>query len=123
MGASSMNTTTPLAPLTSTIGVADWLQFVASFALVLGLLFALLWWLRRLQNNRGFGRKDGQIEVIETLGVGVRQKLMLVRVRHREVLIGVGPNHMQALTGWLDGDSASPPNHFAQTLAQLKDNP
>jgi len=69
-----MNNTPPLAPLTSTIGVTDWLQFVASFALVLGLLFALLWWLRRLQNNRGFGRKDGELEVLETLGVGVRQK-------------------------------------------------
>ena len=120
-----MNNTPPLAPLTSTIGVTDWLQFVASFALVLGLLFALLWWLRRLQNNRGFGRKDGELEVLETLGVGVRQKIMLVRVRDRAVLIGVGPNHMEALTGWLDDHHAtmSPKNNFAQTISQLKDTP
>jgi len=120
-----MNNTPPIAPLTSTIGVTDWLQFVASFALVLGLLFALLWWLRRLQNNRGFGRKDGELEVLETLGVGVRQKIMLVRVRDRAVLIGVGPNHMQALTGWLDDHHATmqPKNNFAQTISQLKDTP
>ena len=75
------------------------------------------------------------------MGVGPRQKLMLVRVRDREVLIGIGPNHMQALTGWVDGDgSEEPPGltpgspskqamspsvqsapPFAQTMAQLKD--
>jgi flagellar protein FliO/FliZ len=120
-----MNNTPTVAPLTSTIGVTDWLQFVASFALVLGLLFALLWWLRQLQNRRGFGRKDGELEILETLGVGVRQKIMLVRVRDRAVLIGVGPNHMQALTGWLDEYQTTmpPKSNFAQTISQLKDTP
>ena len=136
-----MNANTALAPLSMTVSTGDWLQFVASFALVLGLLFALLWWLKRIQNSRGFGRKDAHIEVIDSMGVGPRQKLMLVRVRDREVLIGIGPNHMQALTGWVDGDgSEKPPGltpgspskqamspsvqsapPFAQTMAQLKD--
>jgi len=49
----------------------------------------------------------------------------LVRVRDRAVLIGVGPNHMQALTGWLDDHHATmqPKNNFAQTISQLKDTP
>jgi flagellar protein FliO/FliZ len=115
--------------MTPTVTLADWLQLVASFAFVLGLLGLVLWGLRRMQHSKAFGRKDAQLQVIESLSVGARQKLLLVRVRDQEVLVGVGPHGMTALTpasasaGTTAAAShASATPDFANTLAGLKDN-
>jgi flagellar protein FliO/FliZ len=79
----------------------DWLQYLLSFALVIGLLLSLLWSLRKLQNGGpGLRKSDRRLQMIESLSVGPRQKIVLMRVDDREVLIGITAHQMTALSPW-----------------------
>ena len=84
-------------------GVWDWLQFLLSFALVIGLLLAMLWTLRKLQGQTGLMRRAGsRLQLLESLSVAPRQKIAIVRVDNRELLVGLTPQQITPL-GWLDG--------------------
>jgi len=79
----------------------DWLQYAFSFALVIGLLLALLWTLRKMQNGSTLMRKKNQrMHTIETLSVGPRQKILLIQVDGQDVLVGVTAHQMTALSPW-----------------------
>jgi flagellar protein FliO/FliZ len=81
--------------------LGDWLQYLFSFVLVIGLLLALLWTLRKLQNGGSLVRKNTQrLQTLETLSVGTRQKIMLIRVDEREILVGVTAQQMTVLSPW-----------------------
>ena len=81
---------------------ADWLQYLLSFGFVIALLLGLLWTLRKLQGAQaGSGgllrRKAGRLHLIESLSIGPRQKLALVSVDGREVLLGITASSINAL--------------------------
>jgi flagellar protein FliO/FliZ len=79
----------------------DWLQYALSFALVIGLLLALLWTLRKIQNGSPLLRKKTQrLHAVETLSIGPRQKIVLVQLDGQDVLIGVTAHQMTALSPW-----------------------
>ena len=85
--------------------LGDWLQYLFSFVFVIGLLLTLLWTLRRLQNGQGLMRKHTQrLQTLETLSVGTRQKIMLIRVDDREILVGVSVHNMTVLSPWPQND-------------------
>jgi flagellar protein FliO/FliZ len=75
----------------------DWLQYALSFALVIGLLLGLLYLLRKLQGGQAFGRKDQRLQVLESLSLGPRQKIALVRVDGAQVLLGITATQITAL--------------------------
>lgn len=78
----------------------DWLQYLLSFALVIGLMLALLWGLKKLQVGAGSSRRNqNRLQVLESVAIGPRQKIALVRVDNREVLIGVTPQQITGLEG------------------------
>ena len=82
--------------------VWDWLQYLLSFALVIGLLLAMLWTLRKLQGQQGLMRRSGsRLQVVESLSVAPRQKIAIVRVNNREMLVGLTPQQITPL-GWID---------------------
>lgn len=85
----------------------DILRMLASMALVLGLLGALLWGLRklqaRLQPDTG---SDRPIKIIHTLSLGPRHKITLIEVDHRRVLLGMSGQQMQALADWPSSDTS-----------------
>ena len=66
------------------------LQYLLSFALVIGLLLALLWALRKLQNGQGFIKRPQQrLSMLESLSVAPRQKIALIRLDDQEILVGI----------------------------------
>lgn len=68
----------------------DWLQYLLSFALVIGLLIALLWALRKLQNGQGFIKRSTQrLQVMESISLAPRQKIALIRIDDQEILLGL----------------------------------
>lgn len=68
----------------------DWLQYLLSFALVIGLLLAMLWALRKLQNGQGFIKRPHQrLSILESLSVAPRQKIALVRMDDQDILVGI----------------------------------
>lgn len=84
---------------TSTAGL-DLVSLVGNFLLVLVLLVAVLWLLRRLQGFKGLqGLRPAarRLSVVESLSMGPRQKLALVRWDDREVLIGLTPQGFTVL--------------------------
>jgi len=92
----------------------DWLQYAFSFALVIGLLLALLWTLRKMQNGSTMLRKKNQrMHTVETLSVGTRQKILLIQVDGQDVLVGVTAHQMTALSTW--------PSHSAKTTAMTQE--
>ncbi len=80
-------------------GFFDWLQYLLSFALVIGLLLGSLWLLRKLQSGAGgVGLKNSaRLKVVETLSVGPRQKIALVQLDGQDVLLGITVQSITAL--------------------------
>lgn len=84
-------------------------QYLASFALVVALLVGLLWSLKRLQGSPAFTRRDQRLRVVETLSVGARMKIALVRCDGREMLVGITPAQITPLGTWRAADVAPQP--------------
>jgi flagellar protein FliO/FliZ len=83
-----------------TLGWIDLLQHLLSFLLVIGLMLGLLWALKRLQGGALMQRKHQRLQVLETLSLGPRQKLALVRVDGQQMLVGVTAGQINALGPW-----------------------
>lgn len=76
----------------------DWLQYLLSFALVIGLLLGLLWALRKLQNGQGFIKRPHQrLQMVESFSVAPRQKIALIRIDDQEVLVGITAHQINVL--------------------------
>lgn len=70
-------------------------QVIASLALVIGLLFGALWIMRRVN---GVGQAvGGQMRVVSSLGLGQRERAVLVSVGDQQILLGVAPGRVAAL--------------------------
>ncbi|MDG1066102.1 MAG: flagellar biosynthetic protein FliO [Luminiphilus sp.] len=84
--------------LPSTADLFSWSylgQVIASLALVIGLLFGALWIMRRVN---GVGQAvGGQMRVVSTLGLGQRERAVLVSVGDQQILLGVAPGRVAAL--------------------------
>jgi flagellar protein FliO/FliZ len=80
----------------------DWLRVGASMVLVLGLLAALLWTLKHMKSLQIQHKGPPMLEVLETISVGPRQKMALVRVGSHQVLVGMTATQFTALGHWDD---------------------
>lgn len=84
--------------LPSTADLFSWSylgQVIASLALVIGLLFGALWIMRRVN---GVGQAvGGQMHVVSSLGLGQRERAVLVSVGDQQILLGVAPGRVAAL--------------------------
>jgi flagellar protein FliO/FliZ len=76
------------------------LRIIGSLIVVFGLMGGVLWGLRRMQMKMGPALPGRRLQVIESVGVGPRQKIALVRVDGQEVLVGLSPGQMTALGQW-----------------------
>ena len=83
----------------------DWLRVSASMVLVLGLLGAMFWMLKRMKHLQIQHKGPPRLEVLETISVGPRQKMALVRVGAHQVLVGMTATQFTALGRW---DEAAP---------------
>jgi flagellar protein FliO/FliZ len=86
----------------------DVFRAVGGLVLVLALLGGFLWMLRRMQTGLRPGGLARRMQVLEVVSVGPRQKIALVRVGEREVLVGVSPNQLTALGSWPGAAEAMP---------------
>ena len=79
----------------------DWVSFVLSFLLVIPLLGATLWGLKRfgrmqLQNQSG----QASIKLIDSFSLGARQRIILVESDDQRVLVGISPQSITGLGQW-----------------------
>ena len=76
------------------------MSFGLSFAFVLLTIGALYFLFHRFVLGTMPRRAEPRIKVLETLAVGPRQKIVLLRLGQREVLVGVTAQQMNALSEW-----------------------
>lgn len=70
-------------------------QLVLGLLLVIGLIFALAWLLRRVQSA---SPRNGQlIEVLGSRALGARDRLVLVQVGSEQILLGITPGRITPL--------------------------
>lgn len=84
------------------ISYADVLQWVFALIIVLA-IFAILMWLLRKSGNLSFVNKK-QLAIVSGLSLGMREKLVLVKVGEKQLLLGVTPGRVDKLLE-LEGDS------------------
>ena len=87
---------------TKTLSYVDVLQWILALLLVLA-LFALFAWLLRKSGNLTLIGKN-QLSVVTGLSLGVREKLVLVNVGDKQLLLGVTPGRIDKLLE-LEGES------------------
>ncbi|HSC83150.1 MAG TPA: flagellar biosynthetic protein FliO [Pseudomonas sp.] len=118
---------TPLAA--SDIG-GQLVQLLLGLLLVVGLIFALAWVLRRVQQ---IGPRGGQvIKLVASQALGPRDRLLLVQVGSEQILLGISAGRIAPLHVLKEpvplGNSETATPEFAQRLMELlgkdqKDNP
>ncbi len=87
---------TTMAPAVSPLSLGAVMQVCVSLLLIVALIFAISWALRRVRfTARG---TDGQFGVLGELAVGPRERIVLVRVGEAQVLVGVGAGGIVALS-------------------------
>ena len=92
-----------------TVASLDWVSLTGNFVLVIVLLVAVLWMLRRMQGIKGLqGLRPvaRRLSVVEALTVGPRQKLALLRLDNREILVGITPNGFTLLDRLVPADQS-----------------
>ena len=89
------NATAAAAPVVGSSIGGQLTQLVLGLLLVLGLIFALAWLLRRVQQA---GPRQGQvIELISSRALGARDRLVLVQVGTEQILLGLTPGRITPL--------------------------
>lgn len=78
----------------------DWLSFIASFTVVLVLLGLVLFGLKKMQNGSLLGMGQRRIRILDTVSIGPRQKIILLRVRDEDILVGVTTQQINTLAGF-----------------------
>ena len=84
--------------MNSSLHLSDWLSFAASFGAVLAVMAVLLFALKKIQTGNLLGLPKRRMRVLETLSAGPRQRVVLLRVKNQDVLIGITPQGMSLLT-------------------------
>ena len=102
-------------------GWAEWLSMLASFLLVIGLLVATLFALKKL--NLGIGGVEGKrLKILEVKNLGARQKLLLVSVNAEQILLGLTPQGITRLGSWEEQHETAPDDELEKDVpAEKKD--
>jgi flagellar biogenesis protein FliO len=97
--------------------IHDWAQFTFSVIFVFLLLGACLWWLAKRKGGLLLNRAQKPIQIEDTLQLGIKHKLILIKVDGHKVLVSVTPTQMQTLHAWQNptDDTPSTRSELAQS--------
>jgi flagellar protein FliO/FliZ len=86
--------------------IASLLKMVSALAVVLGIMLAALWFVRKLMKKTGTGVDDGHaIRILSTRYLGPKSSIMLVDVLGSVIVVGVTAGQISMLTTITDEDS------------------
>ena len=108
-------------PPASDYGLAGTAVHMAlALLLVLAVIFAAYWLLRRYGGKWGIGPagRGGMLRLLAHLSLGPRKSIVVVRFMHKNLVLGVTEHNITLLTEeTADDDDTTAPNSFAATLA------
>jgi flagellar protein FliO/FliZ len=108
----------PLPALAAPSALAAGGQMLVSLALVVALIGGLFVLLRRLQLRTGGA---GSIRTLAAHSVGTRERVVLLEVAGRQLLVGVAPGRVQALLVLGDAPASVPTSVPAESFAASLD--
>jgi flagellar protein FliO/FliZ len=89
-------------------------------AIVLALIFATGWVMRRIAPARGSG--DGPMRIVASRALGARERIVLVEVADQWVMVGVAPGNVRSLAtlprGTLPAPESTAGNAFTALLTR-----
>jgi flagellar biosynthetic protein FliO len=87
-------------PRSEATGTASLLRLGLGLAVVLSLLFGLVFVLRRM----GYGQtaSGNTLEILASRSLGPRERVVLLRTGERHLLLGVAPGRVATLDQWVD---------------------
>lgn len=88
---------------TPTISAGTYLQATLALALVVALLLALAWLAKKASGSKGYGQ--GGMKIIGSLGLGQRERVVLLEVGNEWLVIGVVPGQIRTLHRLAKGDA------------------
>jgi flagellar protein FliO/FliZ len=113
------------------LSVGSLLQVTFSLLLILGLIFASSWVLKRFKVAGFRSGGGGMLAIVDQIALGPRERIVLVRVGRAQVLVGVGAAGLVPLTPLASpieaalpdaaGPAAPPP--FAERLREFLKRP
>lgn len=105
--------------------VSSLLAIVLAMGVVLGLAWAVIWLLRRVQDRQmggGEGDESGrQLRFVRALPIGPRERLVLVEVAGEQLLVGVGGGLVTLVAHW--DQTGRPVQSQGDALAQQRLSP
>ena len=117
----------PYAPPSTVLPEGGMLQMMVGLLLVLAVIVAIAWLLKRFALNHG--TPNGNIKVIAGAAVGQRERVVLVEVNGTWLVLGVAPGQVRTLHTMPKGHSEpssettpiSPRKGFQDWLQQMTD--
>jgi flagellar protein FliO/FliZ len=95
----------------------SFLQPILGLVFVLILIGFLFWMIKSLQNKKNiFGTRS--IQIIEATSVGTREKIILVDVGDKRLVLGVTSQNINVLTELRHEAHDEPKTDFSKTLKQ-----
>lgn len=85
----------PVASAPAPLGAISFFKVLASLLVVLMMIAAMAWLLRRV--NQVAGGSGAVLRVIGAVSVGGRERVVLVQVGEQQLLLGVSPGSVQTL--------------------------
>ena len=83
------------APTPAELDAGGLLRVCLSLAVVIALILAAGWVLRRLQG--GGVRTGGNLRCLESIAVGMNERVVLVQAGEKQMLLGVAPGNVRTL--------------------------
>jgi flagellar protein FliO/FliZ len=98
------------------------LRATLGLALVLALIFAVGWLMRRIAPARGGGQ--GPLRIVGSQALGARERVVLLEVGDQWLVVGVAPGNVRSLgtlpRGELPPAPSTPVTAFAAVLARAR---
>ena len=112
------------APTPAEVDAGGLLRVCLSLAVVIALILAAGWVLRRLQG--GGVRAGGNLRCLESIAVGMKERVVLVEAGGKQMLLGVAPGNVRTLHVFDEpivvatANAVSPATAFRTVLAQWR---
>ena len=91
------------------------LRVCLSLGVVIALILAAGWVLRRLQG--GGVRAGGNLRCLESIAIGLKERVVLVQAGEKQLLIGVAPGNVQTLHVFDQPIAVATPNAVSPATA------
>ena len=82
------------------INLADWFYLLLSFGIVLALLLATLYVLKKINQTTISGDSKSGIKIVQSMSLGGRHRVVWIRVQGRELILGVTLQQISLLAEW-----------------------